>query len=97
MKKISRTAQLEKDLLQFKSMDIMTLAMAHGDALKLGKDKYMASGVIVSVRDLSGKTVLQPVMITDGFSQELIEALRRDIKRTYDGRLAHPTSQMSEK
>ena len=87
MKKISRAAQMAKDLLNYKAMDIMTMASAFRDTLKLGKDRYMASGVLIQVTDLSGKVLIGPVMITDGLSQGTIDALRADIKASYDYRL----------
>jgi hypothetical protein len=87
-KKLSRTAQLAKDLLQSKAHDIGTLASANRDIGKANTDKYMASGVIITVQNLSGANIVEPFMIVDGLSAETIAAIRADIKRTYDLRLA---------
>lgn len=85
--KLSRLAQALKDLRALKAQDIGTLSKAHADAQRLGKDRFLASGVIVSVTTIGGTTLLEPVMIADGLSDETIKALRRDIKATYDYRL----------
>jgi hypothetical protein len=87
-KKLSRVAQLAKDLLQYKAMDVMTLFMAYHAMKKVNKDKYMASGVIVTIQNLSGETIVGPFMVQDGLSAETIAAIQADIKATYDHRLA---------
>jgi len=87
-KKLSRTAQTAKDLMQAKAHDIGTLANANREIAKANTDKYMASGVIVTVQNLSGAVIVEPFMISDGLSAETIAAIRADIKRTYNLRLA---------
>jgi hypothetical protein len=48
----------------------------------------MASGVIVTIQNLSGETIVGPFMVQDGLSAETIAAIQADIKATYDHRLA---------
>lgn len=87
MAKLPRMAAMAVELLQHKAQDIGTLFRAHAALAKLGKDRYMASGVIVSVTNLSGKPLVEPVLIADGLSRDTIDALRRDVKASYDYRL----------
>lgn len=87
-KKLSRVAQLTKDLLQYKAMDIMNLVAAHRNVKKASKQHYMASGVIVTITNLSGVNIVDPVLIADGLSDETIAALQADIKAHYDYRLS---------
>lgn len=89
-KKITPAQRAAKDLREYKAMDIMTLAKAHEDMLKTGSDRYMASGLIITITNINGtgETVVGPVMIKDGLSADTIAALRADIKATYDLRLA---------
>jgi len=86
-KKLSRTMQLAEDLLQFKASDILTLAKAYKDIKKADKQRYMASGVIITIQNLSGTVIVESVMISDGLSDATISALQADIKATYDFRL----------
>lgn len=86
--KLSKAAQQAKDLMQYKAMDIGTLKEAYMAIDKDGRPKYMASGVIIILRNLSGDVILGPVMITDGLSDATIAAIKADIKATYDMRLA---------
>ena len=89
-KKLTAAQRAAKDLREYRAMDIMTLAQAHEAMLKTGTDRYMASGVIVTITNINGtgETIVGPVMIKDGLSQETIRALRADIKATYDLRIA---------
>ena len=88
IKKLSSTAQMAKDLLNYKAMDIMNLVNAYRNVAKTGKDKYMASGVIVTITNLNGVNIVDPVMIADGLSAETIAALQADIKAHHDYRLS---------
>lgn len=89
-KKLTAAQKAAKELREYKAMDIMTLAQAHEAMLKTGSDRYMASGVIVTITNINGlgETIVGPVMIKDGLSADTIAALRADIKSTYDLRLA---------
>lgn len=46
-------------------------------------DKMMASGVILQLTALGGREIVQPVLIRDGLSNETIEAIRNDLRRSY--------------
>lgn len=86
---MKKTKQLEHYLMLQKASDILNLSQAHYNLNDANQTKYKASGVIVEVKDLTGKTIVQPFTVSDGLSQDTIEALRADVKRTYDVRLLH--------
>jgi hypothetical protein len=71
-----------------KAQDIASLSQAYKTLDKAGFDKFMASGVVVEIKDLSGHSFVNGFMVSDGLSQETIDALKKDIKRTYDLRLS---------
>lgn len=50
---------------------------------KAGTDKMGASGVLLQLHALGGRELILPVMILDGLSADTIEALRRDLARSY--------------
>lgn len=50
-------------------------------------DKFcdlMGSGVLLQLSTLGNRKVLHPVVILDGLSKETIEAIRKDILRSYE-------------
>lgn len=87
-KKPTQMQTLRKDLMVSRAHDILRLATSHKDIAKLTTDRYMASGLIISIRNLSGNTVIEDTLIADGLSPETIAAIQADIKRTHDLRLA---------
>ena len=84
----TKKPNLAFELTKQHAQDISALSAAHREAAKLTNEKYMASGLIIEIRDLSGKTVLGPVMIADGLNTDTVRALRADIANTYNARLA---------
>lgn len=51
---------------------------------KLGTDSMMASAVILSLKSLGGLKTCGPVAIRNGLSKETIEAIKADLKRSYE-------------
>lgn len=51
---------------------------------KLTTQKFTGSGVILTMESLNGKTLVEPTLIRDGLSDELIKALRQDFFRSYE-------------
>lgn len=93
-KKDAELARLRKAFLQYQASDLHAYASAHHELQKLGKDRYLASGVIVTIQNLSGETKVGPVMISDGLSAESIAALMADVRASYDSRIAHPVNRV---
>lgn len=86
-------SDLERQLLHCKAYDISTLYASYRDMDKTGNDRYMASGVIISIQNINKtkSTIIEPTMIMDGLSAETIEAIKKDIKRSYDLRMSFNT------
>lgn len=51
---------------------------------KLSTDHLMASGVVLELRVLGRKQGTTPVLIRDGLSRETINAIKEDLKRSYN-------------
>lgn len=69
---------------QYKSSLIHTYHFAGNELLKCGTDRYMASGLIIEIKNLSGKTVVMPFMIKNGLNNTTINALLDDMQRSFD-------------
>ena len=80
--------KLKLDLIgkvdQYKASLIHTYHFAGNELLKCGNDRYMASGLIVEIKSLSGKAVVMPFMVKDGLSNETINALLDDMQRSFN-------------
>ena len=80
--------KLKLDLIgkvdQYKASLIHTYHFAGNELLKCGNDRYMASGLIVEIKNLSGKAVVMPFMVKDGLSNETINALLDDMQRSFN-------------
>lgn len=46
------------------------------------KRDFTASGMVLHVTDLTGKTLINPVMISDGLSEATLRAIHADIVRS---------------
>lgn len=51
---------------------------------KLVQSKFMGSGVIVEIRALGGKTLVEPVMLKDGLTQEFINLFLEHLVYSYE-------------
>lgn len=49
--------------------------------------KYKGSGIILELKDLKGKSIVNPVLISDGLSEESIIALKSDLVSTNNSKL----------
>lgn len=56
---------------------------ADANIAKASVDKKMASGVILTITALGGGEIIHPVLIRDGLSNETVEALRGDFRRSF--------------
>lgn len=58
------------------------------ELIKLNNKRFLGSAVILGgVYSLSGKELMKPLTITDGFSNKTINALLDDIQRTFDHKI----------
>jgi len=60
------------------------LASASKELEKTSAERFMASGVVISITDLTGKLVVTPFMCADGLESATIAALKSQIKKTLD-------------
>jgi hypothetical protein len=58
-------------------------AFASNALHKLSTDRLLGSGVILSLTLLGGQQPFEPVMISNGLSNETIKALRNDLFRSF--------------
>ncbi len=58
-------------------------AFASREVEKAG-DGLTASAAVLSITALGGKEIVLPVAIRDGLSIETIEAIKRDLQRSYE-------------
>lgn len=79
---------IKRELDFLKSQDITTLKDSF-DKLKKIKDKtYFASAITITIKDIAGNEIIAETAIFDGFSNETIEQLQAEIKRTQDLRIS---------
>ena len=81
--KVTR-AQLERRLLEANAGQAHVYSFATAQIDKTSTKYLMASGVVLQLSFLGGKDAFAPVLIRDGLSEETIEAIKRDLKRSYE-------------
>lgn len=75
-------AQLESKI---RELEASLVHVYHFAALELPKAaNLIGSGVVIEIKALGGRTIVQPVMIKDGLSQATVDALRADLIRSYE-------------
>lgn len=57
---------------------------ASNELLRLNKDRYLGSAVILTVHSLKGEVLVKPISITDGFSNNTINCLLDDLQYTFN-------------
>lgn len=73
--------QIKHENRYLKADSVSTLFYAKSTINKLSTKNYMASGLILTVTDLSGNQQIE-VVISDGFSDDLIKAIQENITRS---------------
>ena len=81
--------ELERQVLELKAQLAFSYAFASSDIEKAGADHMMASGVLLQLTALGGPEIIKPVVIRDGLSDETIEALKKDLVRSYELATVH--------
>ena len=82
-KKNTRIADLERKLKEALAGQAHAYYFADYGLGKADTKSLAASGVIITLTVLGGRELIQPTMIRDGLSDELIAALRSDFRRSY--------------
>lgn len=83
MKKKVTNADLRRKIAQLESQLIHQHHYADAAISKAGMSRMMGSGVIVSITELDGTQIVDPIAIRDGLSDAAISALRADIVRSF--------------
>lgn len=79
-----RIAELENKLRSAEAYQIHKLHFTSYALDKLSTDNLYGSGVILSITSLSGKPLVEPTVISGGFSPETIAALQADMRRSFE-------------
>lgn len=82
-KKLTRK-ELERKLFEARSQQIHTHHFAKQTIHKCSTDRLMGSGVIIQLSFLGGEEVIPATCISGGLSNETIEALKKDLVRSWN-------------
>ena len=82
--KAQRIVELERKLYESNSYHIYRHHFASKALDKLSTDKFMGSGVVLSLTKIGGEMPFEPVMISGGLSKETISALKADLARSFN-------------
>jgi hypothetical protein len=97
-KRAEELNKLKNELRVMKASDLSTVCAAYRDIDKCGQDRYMASAVTITIKNINvnKNTIVEEVAISDGLSPDTIEAIKRDIKRGYDITMSYPHNKIKE-
>lgn len=76
-------AELQRENMELRAQLAHVYHTASVEIGKAGTEHMMASGVMLQLHALGGRELINPVVIRDGLSVDTIEALQRDIARSY--------------
>jgi len=84
---------LKNKLRISEASSVSRLHDAHRDLKNCSEEKYTSSSLTITVKNINkdNTTVIEEFVINDGFSKELIEALKKDIKKSYDLKMTFNT------
>lgn len=77
-------ADLQRKVAELEAQLAHTYHFADVELDKAGLAKMTGSGVVLSLTALGGREIISPVCIRDGLSDETIDAIRNDIKRSWN-------------
>jgi hypothetical protein len=77
-------AQLRHKIKELEAQLASTYHFAGCHIGKTSTDHLMGSGVLLELTLLGGRQAIPPVVIRDGLSKETIEAIKADMRRSYD-------------
>jgi len=82
--KALRIAELERMLREARAAQVHNYHFADATVEKASMRHLTASGVILTLTALGGLAICDPVLILDGLSTATIEALKADLRRSFD-------------
>lgn len=77
-------ADFQRKVAETEAQLASTYHFADVQVLKAGQEHLMASAVVLRLTALGGREIIPPVAIKDGLSSETINAIRADLRRSYD-------------
>ena len=83
-KKRTTKAQLEREVKELKAQLAGTLHFASVGLKSASVSCMLGGGVILELTGLGGRELIPPVCIYDGLSDETLEALQEDFRRSYE-------------
>lgn len=82
--KAARISELERKVQEAIAGQVHVYHFADASIDKASVDHLAGSGVIITLTALGGREICSPVLMRDGLSKETIEALREDLRRSYE-------------
>lgn len=77
-------AELQRKLIEMESQLAHAYHFADAYLDKASNARCMGGGVMLELTASGGRKIIDPVMIKDGLSPETIEAIRKDLVRSYE-------------
>lgn len=89
MKKTKQELKRELEILKADSFHALTTAYKAID--KCSSKNYMASGITITIKNINktNSIICEEFCILDGLSDETIQTIKNDIKRSYDLKMAY--------
>lgn len=83
--------QLKRKLQILESDNFYALAKAYENIDRCNTNNFMASGVTITIKNINkdNPIICEEFCILDGLSDETIEAIKKDIKRSYDLKMSY--------
>ena len=76
--------QLERKVIELTAQLASTYHFANQSINKASIDHLLGGGVLLELTALGGREIIYPTVILDGLSNETIQAIKADIKRSHD-------------
>lgn len=78
--------ELKRELIIKESDSFYRLAEAYKKINKCTQSNYIGSGIVLTIKNINKENfiVCDDFLIIDGLSDETIQAIKKDIKRSYD-------------
>lgn len=83
--------ELKRELEVLKSDNFNALTTAYKNIDRCTTKNYMASGITITIKNINktNNVICEEFCILDGLSDETIQAIKNDIKRSYDLKMSY--------
>lgn len=76
--------ELQRQIKELEAQLVHRIAFTAKELDKFNREKFMGSGVMITIEGLGGRFKLDPVVIRDGLSHATIDALKADLLYSYE-------------